>query len=51
MTNNSEQKLNRELSYPSSTIGMDGSIHIAYTYWRQKIKHVRLDLERVNEWS
>jgi predicted neuraminidase len=51
MTNNSEQKLNRELSYPSSTIGIDGSIHIAYTYWRQKIKHVRLDLERVNEWS
>jgi len=42
MTNNSEQKLNRELSYPSMVVGKDGSIHIAYTFWRQRIKYVRL---------
>lgn len=43
MTNNSENKLNRELSYPSMVIGNDGSIHIAFTFWRQTIKYVRLE--------
>jgi predicted neuraminidase len=42
MTNNSEQKLNRELSYPSMTLGSDGMVHIAYTFWRQKIKYVQV---------
>ncbi|KAJ5359213.1 uncharacterized protein N7496_011626 [Penicillium cataractarum] len=42
LTNNSEQKLNRELSYPSITIQSDGSLHIAFTFWRQRIKYVRL---------
>ncbi|KXJ94920.1 glycosyl hydrolase [Microdochium bolleyi] len=43
MTNNSEQKLNRELSYPSIAQGPDGAVHVAFTFWRQKIKHVVLD--------
>jgi len=42
MTNNSEQKLNRELSYPSMVVSGDGSMHIAFTFWRQRIKYVRL---------
>jgi len=40
MTNNSQQKLNRELSYPSVTVGADGWVHVAYIFWRQKIKYV-----------
>lgn len=42
MTNNSEQKLNRELSYPSMVLSPDGVVHIAFTFWRQRIKYVRL---------
>lgn len=43
LTNNSEQKLNRELSYPSIALSPEGTVHIAFTYWRQKIKYVELD--------
>jgi len=43
MTNNSKDRLNREFSYPSLCQTADGHIHIAYTYWRQAIKYVRLD--------
>ena len=42
MTNNSEQKLNREFSYPSIKQGEDGNLHIAYTWYRQAIKYVRV---------
>ncbi|KAH8682894.1 glycosyl hydrolase BNR repeat-containing protein [Tricladium varicosporioides] len=42
MTNNSEQKLNRELSYPSIVVDENGTIHAAFTFWRQTIKYVRL---------
>lgn len=42
LTNNSENKLNRELSYPSILIEKSGVIHIAFTFWRQRIKYVRL---------
>lgn len=42
MTNNSEEKLNRELSYPSMALGKAGVIHVAYTFWRQGIKYVQL---------
>ncbi|KAL4899909.1 hypothetical protein BDW74DRAFT_183230 [Aspergillus multicolor] len=42
LTNNSEQKRNRELSYPSMVVGEDGTIHIAFTFWRQTIKYVRI---------
>ncbi|WP_038184201.1 sialidase family protein [Vibrio rhizosphaerae] len=41
MTNNSQQRLNREFSYPTVTQGPDGALHIAYTYFRQAIKYVR----------
>ena len=43
MTNNSKDKLNREFSYPSLCQGADGALHLAYTYWRQAIKYVRID--------
>lgn len=42
MTNNSKEKLNREFSYPSVKQGPDGAIHVAFTYYRQAIKYVRL---------
>lgn len=42
LTNNSEQKLNRELSYPSIAVEGDGIVHLAFTFWRQGIKYVRL---------
>ncbi|KAH7377479.1 BNR repeat-like domain-containing protein [Cadophora sp. MPI-SDFR-AT-0126] len=42
MTNNSLKKLNRELSYPSTFVQDDGVVHVAFTFWRQKIKYVRL---------
>ncbi|MDR3413969.1 MAG: exo-alpha-sialidase [Formivibrio sp.] len=42
MTNNSEKQLNREYSYPSIKQTSDGTLHIAYTYFRQKIKYVQV---------
>lgn len=42
MSNNSQQKLNRELSYPSIKQGVHGELHIAYTWFRQAIKYVRV---------
>jgi len=44
LTNNSEQRLNRELSYPSVTQSADGWLHVAYTYHRQAIKYLRIPL-------
>ncbi|MNP59876.1 hypothetical protein D3C76_1549080 [compost metagenome] len=49
MTNNSLEKLNREFSCPSIKQGADGSLHIAYTYFRQAIKYVRVSPEWVKE--
>ena len=49
MTNNSLEKLNREFSYPSIKQGTDGTLHIAYTYYRQAIKYVRVSPEWVKE--
>ena len=43
MTNNSRDKVNREFSYPTVTQSPDGALHIAYTYYRQIIKYVRVD--------
>lgn len=45
MTNNSLEKLNREFSYPSIKQNPDGSLHIAYTWWRQAIKYVHISPE------
>ena len=42
LTNNSKDQLNREFSYPSLCQTPDGALHIAYTYWRQAIKYVRV---------
>ncbi|SCC24246.1 Predicted neuraminidase (sialidase) [Kosakonia oryzendophytica] len=49
MTNNSQEKLNREFSYPSIKQGADGNLHIAYTYFRQAIKYVRVSPTWVKE--
>ena len=40
MTNNSSEQLNREFSYPSIVQSQDGRLHIAFTYFRQRIKYV-----------
>lgn len=47
LTNNSRDRLNREFSYPSVLQTPDGALHIAYTYWRQAIKYVRIAPEWV----
>ncbi len=49
MTNNSQQKLNREFSYPSIKQGLNGELHIAYTWYRQAIKYVRVSPQWVME--
>ena len=42
LSNNSRDGLNRELSYPSIRQTADGAIHLAFTYHRRAIKHMRL---------
>jgi predicted neuraminidase len=42
MTNNSRDQTNRELSYPSIKQTSDGSLHMAFTFHRRAIKHVRV---------
>jgi predicted neuraminidase len=42
LTNNSKDGLNREFSYPSILEAPDGSLDIAFTYYRRAIKHVHL---------
>ncbi|CAJ0737153.1 sialidase family protein [Ralstonia mannitolilytica] len=43
MTNNSADQRNREYSYPSIVQGIDGALHIAFTYFRQRIKYVTVN--------
>jgi predicted neuraminidase len=43
MTNNSKERANRELSYPSVYADGPKGVHIAYTYHRQNIKYVHID--------
>jgi predicted neuraminidase len=43
LSNNSRDGANREFSYPTLLEGADGRLDIAYTYFRQAIKHVRLE--------
>ncbi|RCV48617.1 sialidase family protein, partial [Marinitenerispora sediminis] len=45
LTNNSRDGLNREFSYPSILQNADGGLDVAFTYYRQAIKHVRLSPE------
>ncbi|MGY2046615.1 sialidase family protein [Methylobacterium sp. JK268] len=47
MTNNSRDRSNRELSYPSVAQTPDGALHVAFTYHRQAIKYLRLGAEWV----
>jgi predicted neuraminidase len=42
MTNNSRDRTNRELSYPSIKQGADRALHIAFTFHRRAIKYVRV---------
>ncbi len=42
LTNSSRDGRNRELSYPSITQTDDGQLHVAFTYFRQAIKYLRL---------
>lgn len=42
LTNNSRDRLNRELSYPAVAEAPDGGLDVAYTWFRQTIKHVRV---------
>lgn len=48
MTNNSQDKRNREFSYPSIIQTPDNNLHISYTYFRQAIKYVQLSLEEIS---
>ncbi len=43
MTNNSRDRLNRELSYPSIQQTADGRVHVAYTYFRRAIKYLAIE--------
>ncbi|WP_314216064.1 exo-alpha-sialidase [Pseudarthrobacter equi] len=51
LSNNSRDGLNREYSYPSIHQGPDGALNIAYTYFRQAIKFVRVDPQWAYEGS
>jgi len=51
LTNNSKEELNREYSYPSIKQTPDGYIHIAFTYFRQKMKYTRVNEAWVREKS
>jgi predicted neuraminidase len=44
MSNNSIDRINREFSYPTLLESPDGSLDIAYTYFRQCIKHIKLHI-------
>jgi predicted neuraminidase len=42
LSNDSLDGRNQELSYPMLVEAPDGTIHLAFTYKRRAIKHVRL---------
>ena len=43
MTNNSADRLNRELSYPSVHQSPDGKLHVAFTHHRRAIRHIVIE--------
>jgi predicted neuraminidase len=45
LSNNSLDGKNLEMSYPSLAEQPDGTLDLAYTYFRRAIKHVRLTPE------
>lgn len=49
LTNNSKDALNREYSYPSVKQTTDGLIHVTFTYFRQRIKYVRVNEEWIKQ--
>ena len=51
MSNDSARGLNREYSYPSIRQDADGALHLAYTVFRQHIRHVRVMPEWVTATS
>jgi predicted neuraminidase len=44
LSNNSADRINREFSYPTLLEAPDHRLDIAFTYFRQSIKHVRLSI-------
>jgi len=42
MSNDSARGLNREYSYPAIRQSADGALHLAYTVFRQHIRHARV---------
>lgn len=46
LTNNSKDAKNREFSYPSIVCGRDGALHVAYTYFRQRIKYMKIERDQ-----
>lgn len=40
LSNNSEEQVNRELSYPAILQTRDGTVHVTYTHFRQTIRHM-----------
>lgn len=42
MSNDSARHINREYSYPSLRQTADGALHVAYTVYRQHIRHARV---------
>jgi len=44
LSNNSVDSINREFSYPTVLEAPGGQLDIAFTYFRQGIKHVRLSI-------
>jgi predicted neuraminidase len=49
LTNNSVDGKNKELSYPFVLESGDGTLHVAYTYFRRAIKYVRLPKAWIDE--
>ena len=43
LSNNALDGKNKELSYPAMVEGLDGTLHLAFTFHRRAIKHVVLD--------
>ena len=43
LSNNALDGRNQELSYPAMVQAPDGTLHLAFTFHRRAIKHVRLE--------